>query len=145
MSEQSYARLLVELTREAADRCEETLGPPYWQQGTVGTYCLPCAKKKFGDDYDGGWLGEEDSPAHCESCGTPLDFTFTDEGVLDMLEHVEENGIHSDHDAYCVHRMLNAGGNPLLTERCGDWEYSPELAPRIKAVYERAVAERVRP
>jgi hypothetical protein len=136
----SYARLLIELTREAATRCEATLEPPHWD-GTgkrEGTYCLRCAKRLFRASIDGGWIGEEDSPPHCERCRKPLDFTFSSYGVEQMLETIEECGIHTDHDAYCVHRMMNAGGNPLLTESCGDWKYKPEWAPRIKAIYDAA-------
>lgn len=135
-----YARKLVELTREAADRCR--LEPPYWDPTGKheGVYCLRCAKKLFRRRIDGGWTGEEDSPPYCERCGKPLDFVFTDDGVEDQLRIVEECGIHSDHDAYCVHRMMNADGVPLLTERCGDWPYRPEWAGRIEAIYKKAIA-----
>ena len=132
----SFARLLVEATREAADRCD--LEAPKWDRSGEheGTYCHVCARKLFPDTIDGGWTGEEDSPPCCEGCNTPLDFTFTDHGVEEQLAIVEEHGIHTDHDAYCVHRMMNAGGNPLLTERCGEWEYRPEWKDRITAIYE---------
>ena len=137
---ENYARMLVDLTREAANRCGATLGAPYWDSSDKyeGVYCLACAKKLFPKTIDGGWTGEEDSPPYCERCNVPLDFTFTNEGVERMLEAIEECGIHSYHDAYCVHRMLNASGNPLLTESCGDWDYRPEWKPRIRAIYERA-------
>jgi len=137
----NYARLLVELTREAADRCN--LEPPRWdgEGNHEGTYCLKCAKTLFPSDIDGGWVGEEDSPPFCLRCNKPLDFIFSSYGVEQMLECIEECGIHSDHDAYCVHRMMNAGGNPLLTESCGDWDYRPEWKPRIQAIYERALRE----
>jgi ribosomal protein L34E len=137
----SFARLLVEATREAADRCERTLSNPYWDESGTheGTYCLQCAKKLFRKRIDGGWTGEEDSPPHCEKCGTPLDFTFTDFGVERQLEDIEEHGIKTEHDAYCLHRMMNAGGNPLLTESCGELDYRPEWKGRIQAIYENMV------
>lgn len=137
----SFARLLVEATREAAERCERLLEAPHWDANGKheGTYCLKCAKKLFRRSVDGGWTGEEDSPPHCEKCGVPLDFIFTDYGVEEQLAIVEECGIKTDHDAYCVHRMMNAGGNPLLTESCGDWDYRPEWAGRIQAIYEKLV------
>lgn len=140
----SIAQLLVEATREAADRCEQTLEPPYWDGALKhnGAYCLLCANKLFPNDVDGGWYGEEDHPPTCAKCQKNLDFTFTDYGVEQELEAIEENGISSDHDAYCLHRVMNAGGNPLLTESCGDCDYRPEWKPRILAIYERLVAER---
>lgn len=136
LDEDGYASLLVEATTEAADRCD--LEAPKWDATGEhhGTYCSKCARKLFSANIDGGWTCEEDSPPHCEKCGCPLDFTFTDHGVEKQLAIVEEYGIHTDHDAYCVHRMMNAGGNPLLTNSCGDWDYRPEWKPRIQAIYE---------
>jgi len=140
MNTLDYASLLVAATTEPADRCN--LEAPQWDGAGEheGVYCAKCANKLFPNDIDGGWTGEEDEPIFCESCGVPLDFTLTDNGVASELARIEADGIASDHDAYCVHRMMNAGGHPLLTNSCGDWDYHPEWKPRIQAIYERSVA-----
>ena len=134
-----YATLLVELTADAAGRCD--LEAPRWDATGEheGDFCAACASKLFPDDIDGGWTAEEDSPPFCESCAVPLDFTLTDYGVEEQLARIETEGIHSDHDAYCLHRLMNAGGHPLLTNSCGDWDYHPEWKPRIRAIYEGLV------
>ena len=128
----SYAEMLVEATREAAGRCD--FGNPYWDETgeEEGCYCVKCAELLFPDSVDGGWIGEEDSPPVCGKCGIPLDFTFTDYGVEETLKHIEETGIHSDYDAFCVHAMMGANGCPLLTEG----NYKPEWKDRIKVIYE---------
>ena len=137
MSTPDYATLLVEATTEAADRCN--LDAPQWDANGEheGVYCPKCATKLFPNDIDGGWTGEEDGPIFCESCSVPLDFTLTDDGVASELAHIEAEGINSDHGAYCLHRMMSAGGYPLLTNSCGDWDYHPEWKSRIQAIYER--------
>ena len=134
----SFAHLLVDATQEAADRCEQELEPPRWDETgkNEGVYCSKCAQELFPDSIDGGWTCEEDEPLFCNKCNVPLDYSLTDFGLADELYDIEENGITSDHDAYRMHVIMNAGGHPLLTERCGDWEYMPELKPRIQKIYE---------
>ena len=140
----SFASRLVEATREAAGRFEATLANPYWDAtGKLdGVYCFKCANKLFPQRIAGGWVNEEDQPLHCGTCSAPLDFSLTDYGVAQMLEDIEENGIHNDEDEYGVHQMMNAGGNPLLTESCGEWDYRPEWKGRIQSIYEKLAGEK---
>lgn len=138
----SPARLLVNAMSELAGDFDPA--PSYWDEtgSHEGVYCHECATRLFPATIDGGFTWEEDSPLFCETCKAPLDFTFTNHGVEHTLESFEEHEIKTQHDAYCVLRMMNADGNPLLTESCGDWNYHPEWAVRIKAIYDRFQTEK---
>lgn len=130
----SYAERLVEATREAAERCN--YDSPHWDgtKNVEGIYCQKCAKELFSDSVDGGFTTEHDISPLCENekCSVPLDYTLTDYGVREELAYFEKEGIHSDNDAYCIHRLMNAGGFHLLTEG----NNHPEWKGRIKAIYE---------
>ncbi len=132
----------VELLRKKA----KGISPPnpWWIAGgddEATDYCRPCAEKALVAAKDGltseeaenltlagGYVGEEDSRAHCESCGKLLDYTLTNYGVDSELDHFEREGIRNDpEEAYLILRILGDEGYPLLTEGSN----RPELAGDI--------------
>lgn len=112
-------------------------------------YCRECACKEvaaaIAEDpkadvwVAGGYIGEEDGPRFCETCGKMLDCTFTDEGVKSELENFSEpdSTITTPEDAWCVLTMLSYWGNPMLGETCGDWHYMPEANDDIRKIIEK--------
>lgn len=79
------------------DEREAKAEMPYWlMEDTGASYCLDCIKKKkpdfdfhrdYGDFFDGGFDQEEDGCSHCEDCGKLLEYSLTDYGVDEELEH----------------------------------------------------------
>ncbi len=143
IAEGMNVRLLAEITAKQASRIDPP--NPHWIHGLdddARTYCRPCALKRVKHlrasepdspaELDGGFMCEEDRPIFCESCERMLDYTLTDYGVDCELEWMFADGItQSPADAYRLHRALGAGGNPYLTESCGDFPYRPELKGKI--------------
>lgn len=106
---------------------------PYWRQWDEGpSYCYDCGQKY--EDIGGGYSGEEDCPPYCEDCGNLLEFSPTDYCVTEELEHFKDNSVSSREDAYVLLTVIGYWGNPRLTQRCGDWEYRPELKPLIAKI-----------
>lgn len=77
----------------------------YWigGDGDAGfNYCQKCGNKEVrrlqkidprGDYFlDGGWVQEEDTPAHCNTCNHPLTCNFTTHACEYELDHFEQNG-----------------------------------------------------
>ena len=66
------------------------------------SYCYDCAVKKVEEIklkepesdvcVDGGWGTEEDGTESCDTCGKPLDCSFTDYGSESEVDHFIENG-----------------------------------------------------
>lgn len=64
--------------------------PGYWLDEGVGeTYCRRCIEKLAkGREFSGyGGAAEQDSCLHCHKCGKILDYTLTDHGALEELNH----------------------------------------------------------
>ena len=78
--------------------------PEHWVGGGDEglSYCRDCCLAevaKLGSDdlrLDGGWVGECDAAPFCETCQHPLDYTLTDYGVEEELNHFEEYGFDLD-------------------------------------------------
>lgn len=138
LSEGMTATEFVKMLRPLASKSEPE--NPYWVDDVDGVFCRECVRKFPKDSVDGGFFGEEDHPIYCETCGKLLDFTLTDYGVAEELAEFERSGsITTPDDAYVMHRVLSADGHPHLTEKCGDWEYMPELRGRVaKLAYRHA-------
>ena len=78
------------------------------------SYCYECAKKKVKEIksekpdsdvcLDGGWGTEEDGMEFCDTCGKPLDCSFTDYGSESEVDHYIENGF--DHKNVCACHIL---------------------------------------
>lgn len=68
---------------------------PHWVGGDDvdqgPSYCRACADAKVeageAEYVDGGWPQEEDGCCHCEACGRLLDYTLSDYGVEQELDH----------------------------------------------------------
>jgi hypothetical protein len=146
-------RLLGETIRplESAAKAK----PLHWVDGddAGGSYCRKCASRRVRHlrasepesraSVDGGWIGEEDGQQWCESCGVILDCSYTDHGVQDELEHLEETGIRSAEDGYIAANVISLHGNPWLTESCGDWDYKPEWKGRIARLCFRTIWDKL--
>lgn len=68
--------------------------PAYWLEiedgGDGQDYCLKCVKKKLpgSEQYSGyGGPAEQDGCMHCSQCGKLLDYTLTDHGAEEELNH----------------------------------------------------------
>jgi hypothetical protein len=95
--------------------------PPHWlinhpeyDQGS--SFCWSCVKELIsnpvaGDNWDGGFCCEEDECEHCEKCGKLLEYTLTDYGVDEELEHFTEYPPENLDDAdECYHLARIAHG-----------------------------------
>lgn len=95
---------------------------PCWMaNGDAGpSYCFACATKKAaetGDEVDGGYRRyENDGCCHCDICGVLLDYTLTEYGVSEELDHYERRRFRAPlhpEDAYHVGCLLrDAPENP---------------------------------
>ena len=82
---------------------------PHWLGGTGAdqgpSYCHDCASKRVeageGEFVDGGWPQDNDGSCQCEDCGRTLDYTLTEYGVEEEMEHF-------------TRRRLRGAINPLL-------------------------------
>lgn len=89
---------------------------PYWfAEDADSEYCNSCATaiaQEKGWQKDGGWEWETDAPVFCARCEAPLDYTLTDYGAEQELEHFEAHGVDpdSDLDRYSLARI--GGGVP---------------------------------
>jgi hypothetical protein len=90
---------------------------PYWlSNDDCGyTYCRKCAlkalKAKPGAELDGGFHCESDSCQHCETCGKLLDYTLTNCGAAEEIDHFSKARFREPLDrdeAYHIARMLGA-------------------------------------
>ncbi len=140
IAEGASARLLGNLIEPLANRCK--VKPLHWINGAEDgvNYCNVCAGKRVRKLHkqekpdafvDGGGNFEETGPKFCDTCGVVLDCSYTDRAVKEELDHFEEYGIEGSTNAYSALNMLGWHGNPILTERCGDWAYMPELTGRV--------------
>lgn len=70
-----------------------------WTSGGDGdpgqSYCGVCIEKHIaanpgkGMVADGGWDQQSDTPQVCETCGCPLEYSLTDAGATQELDHFE--------------------------------------------------------
>lgn len=146
-------RLLAKLIKPLEARAK--IKPLHWirNAGDEGYLCRACAQKRIRElrreepdeefELDGGWMIECDGEAFCETCGEVLECTYTDYGVEEDLAGLERSGINNPTDAYCAANVINLGGNPLLTEKCGDWHYRPEWTGRIARLCFRTLWDRI--
>jgi hypothetical protein len=90
---------------------------PYWlSNDDCGfTYCRKCAlqalRAKPGAELDGGFHCENDSCQHCETCGRLLDYTLTNYGAAEEINHFSKIRFRKPLDrdqAYHIARMLGA-------------------------------------
>lgn len=113
-----------------------------WDEGL--SFCRECSEKKIAEllaaepdaEYmlDGGWVTEGDSQAFCETCGRPLENSFTNYAAETEIDHFEECGfsLDSPDDCYAVLNVIYALGS-------GDGELQQRLeslARSILAKYE---------
>lgn len=115
--------------------------PMYWlnPDDTGESYCRECIEKiaKDEDQIDGGWSIECDSQEFCGECGEPLLCSFTNHGVQEEVHAIcEADGDIGPTDAWIMTRIIDCGV-PRLTERCGDFEYAPELRPLLRRLWHR--------
>ncbi|NWC11970.1 hypothetical protein HX776_24600 [Pseudomonas agarici] len=90
---------------------------PHWIGGADAdqgpSYCRPCAEAEVAagraEYVDGGWHQENDGCCHCETCGRLLEYTLTEYGASEELDHylgAELSGPVSPEDAFHIARML---------------------------------------
>lgn len=115
---------------------------PCWLGGNGAdqgpSYCRECAQKRVdageAEFVDGGWDQENDGCCHCEDCGRLLDYTLTDYGVEEELEHFRGDRMRraiSPEQAYHLARLLET------------YEVHPEvlvLVPKVRRALGRAAA-----
>lgn len=77
---------------------------------------------------------ESDSPKSCETCGIPLECSFTKYALEYELEHFERHGLDTGNkrDCYDMYRVFNDG----------ETEYHPELLDRAMAIVVKALIKR---
>lgn len=111
-----YLDRATDLVTERGDKAD--VQQPYWMMDDGGTtYCEDCVKLQFdafepceyGEQYDGGFSGEEDGSNVCDTCGQLLEYTLTSEGVNSELEHFEEFPFNRDSvdECYAMARIAN--------------------------------------
>lgn len=88
--------------------------PQHWIHGWEESlsFCRNCAEKKIAElkasepeeEYllDGGWRTEEDSQRFCETCGEPLDCSFTDYACKEEIRHYKQYGFDLNDELACV-------------------------------------------
>ena len=118
--------------------------PEHWVHGWDESlsFCFDCCEKKVAEllsaepdeeySVDGGWGSDGDSLAYCETCGVPLDNSFTEYACEQELEHFEEHGFDLDDPADCYSLLEVFSG--LL------WGEGP-LAERIEKLCKKIVEE----
>lgn len=112
--------------------------PEHWihNSGDEATsYCRACGEKEVARilkkhpdadvSLDGGFGSKGDSLAFCETCGKPLDNTFTTYACENELNHFDEDGFNpkSPEDCYIVQRILGSMGWRIS-------ESSPEISTK---------------
>jgi hypothetical protein len=85
----------------------------HWIRGSDEglSYCPDCVEKKVEEllaedpegeyQVDGGWCVEGDSMPSCETCGAPLENSFTNEACDSELDHFELYGFDRKNPADC--------------------------------------------
>lgn len=90
---------------------------PHWIGGADAdqgpSYCRSCAEAEVAagraEYVDGGWQQENDGCCHCETCGRLLDYTLTEYGASEEIDHymgTELAGPISPEDAFHIAKML---------------------------------------
>lgn len=102
---------------------EKVPPPPYWfcndgdDEGL--SYCHDCIlllrpNAVWLEDYRGGYAYEEDGSEICENCHCLLDYTLTDYGVDNELDHFSEFPFDWEHAQECFE--LNRVANGVFSE-----------------------------
>ncbi|SEQ26331.1 hypothetical protein SAMN03159444_01362 [Pseudomonas sp. NFACC02] len=111
--EVSGAALLI-LTKHASGL---NVPYPHWIGGNGvdqgPSYCRPCADAKVAageaEYVDGGWQQENDGCCHCETCGCLLEYTLTEYGAAEEIDHyltTELSAPVSTEEAFHIAKML---------------------------------------
>lgn len=90
---------------------------PHWIGGDGAdqgpSYCRSCAEAEVAagraEYVDGGWQQENDGCCHCETCGRLLEYTLTEYGASEELDHYLSGGLAgqvSPEDAFHIAKML---------------------------------------
>ena len=90
---------------------------PHWIGGDDAdqgpSYCRSCAEAEVAagraEYVDGGWQQENDGCCHCETCGRLLEYTLTEYGASEEIDHysgAELMGPISPEDAFHIAKML---------------------------------------
>ncbi|MCH4880191.1 hypothetical protein EQV97_22805 [Pseudomonas sp. TMW22090] len=90
---------------------------PHWIGGDSvdqgPSYCRSCADAEVtagrAEYVDGGWQQENDGCCHCETCGQLLEYTLTEYGAGEEVDHylgAEFSGPISPEDAFHIAKML---------------------------------------
>ncbi len=90
---------------------------PHWLGGDEAdqgpSYCAECAHEQVvagnAEFVDGGWPQDNDGCCHCEDCGRLLDYTLTDYGVQEEMEHFKGSALVAPIEpelAYHLARLL---------------------------------------
>lgn len=100
---------LREKAREVLDRLDAisqgiVVPFPCWLGGDGAdqgpSYCRGCAEKHVDNSsaefVDGGFQQDNDGCCHCEDCGRPLDYTLTEYGIKEELEHFAIDDLKSE-------------------------------------------------
>lgn len=109
---------LHEIEMELAKRANQAeVKQPYWLSGEDDdqgiNYCRDCILRmnsdaKYGNDYDGGFIQEEDGVTLCEECGVLLNYTLCN--VDQELGYFEEYGWNWDNLNDCFELDAILGG-----------------------------------
>jgi len=120
---------LDDYLRAQLDKAE--LEDLHWVHGDDDAvpYCYECAVKKVEEIksreperdvcVDGGWGTEEDGPESCDTCGKPLDCSFTDYGSESEIDHFIENGFdHKNaYDCWSLETAISSRGWEVWADR----------------------------
>ncbi len=90
---------------------------PHWVGGDDvdqgPSYCWQCADAEVvagkAEYVDGGWQQENDGCCHCETCGRLLEYTLTECGASEEIDHysgAKLSGPISPEDAFHIAKML---------------------------------------
>jgi len=90
---------------------------PHWIGGDDAdqgpSYCRPCAEAEVAagraEYVDGGWQQENDGCCHCETYGCLLEYTLTEYGASEEIDHyqsAELKGSILPEDAFHIAKML---------------------------------------
>ncbi|KRG71789.1 hypothetical protein ABB27_02595 [Stenotrophomonas terrae] len=130
--------------QEAVDRLEQIASAvrvpyPHWLGGGEAdqgpSYCHECAMKAVnadrGEFVDGGWSQDNDGCCHCHDCRRLLDYTLTDYGVSEELDHFRSTRLRGALDAETAYHLAR------LLEHYSEHPEVKAILPKVRRALAR--------